>query len=94
MRRTKSLLSVACALALAAGTAFADGDSMAPWQTHESSNPELVSEPAPMNEPEALALEAPDAELYAEPDVIYVYPVEVTEYYILVPSADSEMPRG
>jgi hypothetical protein len=33
-------------------------------------------------------------EIYAEPDVIIIYPVEVTEYYLLVPSVDTEMPQG
>lgn len=32
------------------------------------------------------------SESMAEADVIYIYPVEVTEYWLLVPSESSEMP--
>ena len=39
------------------------------------------------------AMEMAESEL-GEGDVIYIYPVEVTEYYILVPSTDTEMPLG
>jgi len=30
--------------------------------------------------------------LLEEHDVIYIYPMEVTEYYVIVPSESSEMP--
>ena len=39
-------------------------------------------------EPELLS------EQFAESDVIYVYPMQVTEYYLLVPSVDTELPLG
>ena len=34
------------------------------------------------------------SEQFAESDVIYVYPMQVTEYYLLVPSVDTELPLG
>ena len=108
MRLTKSLLSILSALALASGTAFAGGGSMSHSQSYESSNPELLSDaetwsgwsssessPFPMNSSESVAdIEQSDREYFAESDVIYVYPMEVTEYYVLVPSVDTELPTG
>jgi hypothetical protein len=109
MRLTKSLLWIISALALSTGAAFAGGGSMS-HSTEAGGPEllggyELTSEgdvisssessPFPMNGSESLAgLEASDRELFAESDVIYIYPMQVTEYYLLVPSADSEMPRG
>jgi hypothetical protein len=53
------------------------------------------SSPFPMNGSESLAgLEESDRELFAESDVMYIYPMQVTEYYLLVPSVDSETPMG
>jgi hypothetical protein len=53
------------------------------------------SSPFPMNGSESLAgLEESDRELFAESDVMYIYPIQVTEYYLLVPSVDSETPMG
>jgi hypothetical protein len=108
MRLTKSLLSIVSALALATGVAFAGGGSMSHQQSYESSSPELLSDaeiwsgwsssessPFPMNGSESLAgLEGSDRELFAESDVMYIYPMQVTEYYLLVPSVDSETPMG
>lgn len=80
MRFTRSLLSIASALALAGGAAFAQ-DPMEPQY--------------PMNSSDmgSSAMEQ-EREMSAEPDVYIIYPVEVTEYYILVPSVDTEMPQG
>jgi hypothetical protein len=108
MRLTKSLLSIVSALALATGVAFAGGGSMSHQQSYESSSPELLSDaemwsgwssdessPFPMNGSESLAgLEESDRELFAESDVMHIYPMQVTEYYLLVPSVDSETPMG
>jgi hypothetical protein len=100
MRLTKSLLPVAAALALVSGAAFA-GDSMSS-QSHEASPPELLSDAGAWEQPwnpsyplngSENAMEMAESDL-GEADVIYVYPIEVTEYYILVPSTDTEMPRG
>jgi hypothetical protein len=53
------------------------------------------SSPFPMNGSESVAgLEGSDRELFAESDVMYIYPMQVTEYYLLVPSVDSETPMG
>jgi len=101
MTFTKSLLAIG--IALAAGTALAGG-SMSHSQSSEAANPELLSEawasspesPSfPMNGSESYAAMEPYAEeRFAEADVIYIYPMQVTEYYLLVPSVDTEMPQG
>jgi hypothetical protein len=107
---TKSLLSIISALALATGVAFAGGGSMSHQQSYESSSPELLSDAeiwsgwsssessafaGGMNGSESLAgLEESDRELFAESEVIYIYPMQVTEYYLLVPSVDNETPMG
>jgi hypothetical protein len=104
MRLTKSLLSIISALALATGVAFAGGGSMSHQQPYESSSPELLSDAEiwsgwsgsessafPMNSSES---SQSDSEYLAESDVIYIYPMQVTEYYLLVPSVDSETPMG
>ncbi len=82
MRLTKSLLCGIAALTLGTATAYAD----------------LMSEA--MNEGERLehqqelfALEESDAYI-VEYEVITITPVEITETWVFVPSADSEMPRG
>jgi hypothetical protein len=104
MRLTKSLLSLFAALALATGSAFAGGYSMSS-QSVEAGGPDLFdgdtlaseqfNERYPMNGSESLAgLDQPGTESYAESDMIYIYPMQVTEYYLLVPSVDSEMPLG
>jgi hypothetical protein len=98
------LLSIISALALATGVAFAGGGSMSHQQSYESSSPELLSDAEiwsgwsssessafPMNRSES---SQPDSEYLAESDVIYIYPMQVTEYYLLVPSVDSETPMG
>jgi ABC-type phosphate transport system substrate-binding protein len=108
MSLTKSLLSVISALALATGVAFAGGGSMSHQQSYESSSPELLSDAEmwsgwsssesssfPMNGSESLAgLAQSENEYFVESDVIYIYPLQVTEYYVLVPSVDSETPMG
>jgi hypothetical protein len=104
MRLTKSLLSIISALALATGVAFAGGGSMSHPQSYESNSPQLLSDAEiwsgwsssessafPMNSSESSQLES---ESFAESDVIYIYPVQVTEYYVLVPSVDTETPMG
>jgi len=100
MRLTRSLLPVAAALAVASGAAFAGGDPMAS-QSHEASPPELLSDadafekpwnPAyPLNGSES-AMEPMERSAASETDVIYLYPVEVTEYYLLVPDDGGETP--
>ena len=104
MRPTKSLLSIISALALATGVAFAGGGSMSHQQSYESNSPELLSDAEmwsgwsssesaafPMNSAES---SQPESEYFAESDVIYIYPMQVTEYYVLVPSVDTEPPMG
>jgi hypothetical protein len=104
MRLTKSLLSIISALALATGVAFAGGGSMSDQQSYEPSSPELLSDAEmwrgwsssessrfPMSSSESLP---PESESLAESDVSYIYPMQVTEYYVLVPSVDSETPMG
>ena len=104
MRLTKSLLSIISALALATGVAFAGGGSMSHQQSYESSSPELLSDAEmwsgwsssessrfPMSSSES---SQPESESLAEYDVIYIYPLQVTEYYVLVPSVDTETPMG
>jgi hypothetical protein len=85
MRFVKSLLFAASVFALGAGTALAGQDSSVMGSVE--TNPQLSSDEAyrgPMPEgPELSALE--------EGDVIYIYPMEVTEYYLLIPSESSEM---
>ena len=96
MRLTKSLLSVIAALALGAGSAFAGGGTMSQssdaeiwsgWSSSESSS-------FPMNSSESMQSMQPDSESLAESDVIYIYPMQVTEYYVLVPSVDTEIAAG
>jgi len=74
MRLIKSLLCGISALALTAGAAFAE----------TSDTPELLSEQyseySEMS-PSELAME--------EGDVIYIYPMEVTEYYLVIPESQS-----
>lgn len=86
MSLSKSLLCITSALALATGAAFAGQDSTVDGSV-ETSPPELLSEQysEPMNSSEQLAA-------LEEGDVIYIYPVELTEYYLLIPSESSEMP--
>ena len=104
MRLTKSLLSIISALVLATGAAFAGGGSMSHQQSYESSSPELLSDAEmwsgwssseasrfPTSNSESLQ---PESEQLAEYDVIYIYPLQVTEYYVLVPSVDTETPMG
>ena len=103
MRLTKSLLSIISALALATGVAFAGGGSMSHQQSYEPSSPELLSDAEmwsgwsssessrfPMSASESLQAES---ESLAESDVIYIYPMQI-EYYVLVPSVDTETPMG
>jgi hypothetical protein len=71
MRLTKSLCGIA-AMLLAVGTAYAGGDSTVEGSI-ETSPPEMMA-----SEPSELALES---------DVIYLYPIEVTEYYLVIPQS-------
>ena len=76
MRLSRSLLAVAAATTLAATAAFAE-DSR-PIDAMEGEAPVLLSEEQGYSSAEdQLALE--------EGDVIYIYPMEVTEYYLIVP---------
>ena len=72
MRLTKSLLCGISALVLGAGPAFAGGDSTAEGSV-ETSPPEMMA-----SEPSELGMES---------DVIYLYPIEVTEYYLVIPQS-------
>ena len=95
MRLAKSLLYGFSAVALSAGAAFAGQDSS--FHGHastEMSPPELLSDEnfgsststsqsAAVNEHER----ADELAGAMEGEVIYVYPVEVTEYYIVVPES-------
>jgi hypothetical protein len=76
MRLTKSLLPVAAALALAGGAAFAGGDPMRAYPLNGSED----------------AMEPMERSAAGETDVVYLYPVEVTEYYLLVPDDGGETP--
>jgi hypothetical protein len=75
---------------------LSDAEIWSGWSSSESSAfAGGESSPFPMNGSESLAgLEESDRELFAESDVIYIYPMQVTEYYLLVPSVDSETPMG
>jgi hypothetical protein len=86
MRFSKSLLCGISALAFATGTAFAGLESSV-----ENSSPELLSGPELMT---SESLEDSDRQYFAESetDVIYLIPLEVTEYYLVIPSQSSEMP--
>ena len=84
MRFTKSLLCGISALALATGAAFAGQDSTMESSV-ENGFPELLAGPELMaNESQSFA--------ESEADVIYLIPLEVTEYYLVIPSQSSEMP--
>jgi hypothetical protein len=95
MRLAKSLLCGFSAVALSAGAAFAGQDSS--FHGHastEMSPPELLSDEnfgsstSPSESTSVMELERADELAGAmEGEVIYVYPVEVTEYYIIVPES-------
>lgn len=72
MRLSRSLLAIAAASTLAAATAFAEDGRPADMLSEE---PALLNEDWGYGEQESLA----------EADVIYIYPMEVTEYYLIVP---------
>lgn len=84
MRLSKSLLCGFSALALSAGAAFAGQG----YSSNEMSPPELLSD-----ESSVMELERADQDAGAmdraemETEVIYIYPVEVTEYYIIIPES-------
>ncbi len=85
MRLAKSLLCGLSALALSAGVAFAGGSSLHGQASTEISPPELLSESENVS---VLELERADQLAGSmESDVIYVYPVEVTEYYLIIPES-------
>ena len=90
MRLANSLLCGISALVLATGTAFAGQDSSM-QSSVENSSPELLGGPELMA---SESLEDSDRQYFAESetDVIYLYPIEVTEYYLIIPSQSSEMP--
>lgn len=94
MRLAKSLLCGFAAVALSAGAAFAGQDSS--FHGHastEMSPPELLSDEdfgssTPSESASVMELERADELAGAmEGEVIYVYPVEITEYYIIVPES-------
>ncbi len=95
MRLAKSLLCSFSALALSAGVAFAgQGSSLHGQASTEISPPELLSDENfgySSSESESLSvMELERADELAgtmDGEVIYVYPVEVTEYYIIVPES-------
>jgi hypothetical protein len=76
--------SLPFASALVASSAFAGQDSSVQGSVETSPPEEAYRGAMPEGPSEELALE--------EGDVIYLIPVEVTEYYILIPSESSEMP--
>ena len=81
MRLTKSLLCGISALLLAAtGAAFAGQDSSM-QSSVENSAPELLGGP------ELMANESFGSDRSPESDVIYLYPIEVTEYYLVIPQS-------
>lgn len=93
MRLAKSLLCGFSAVALSAA-AFAGQDSSFHGQTStEMSPPELLSDEnfgssTPSESASVMELERADELAGAmEGEVIYVYPVEITEYYIIVPES-------
>lgn len=93
MRLAKSLLCGFAAVALSAGAAFAGQDSsFSGHASTEMSPPELLSDEnfgsSPSESASVMELERADELAGAmEGEVIYVYPVEVTEYYIVVPES-------
>lgn len=93
MRLAKSLLCGFSAVALSAGAAFAGQDSsFSGHASTEMSPPELLSDEnfgsSPSESASVMELERADELAGAmEGEVIYVYPVEVTEYYIVVPES-------
>ncbi len=95
MRLAKSLLCGFAAVALPAGAALAGQDSsFSGHASTEMSPPELLSDEnfgsstAPSESASVMELERADELAGAmEGEVIYVYPVEVTEYYIVVPES-------
>jgi hypothetical protein len=99
MRLTKSLIAAITTLTLTTGAAFAGEDSTHRWH---GTGPEYHQMPGGLtvfsdadstssnrNEPELLS----DEQL-AESDVFYIYPMQVSEYYLLVPSVDTELAVG
>ena len=94
MRLAKSLLCGFAAVALSAGAAFAGQDSsFSGHASTEMSPPELLSDEnfgSSTSSESASVRELERADELAgamEGEVIYVYPVEVTEYYIVVPES-------
>jgi len=96
MRLTKSLLCGFSAVALSAGAAFAGQDSGLHGQAStEISPPELLSDEnfgssssSQSESPSVMELERADEVAGAmDGEVIYVYPVEITEYYLIVPES-------
>ena len=96
MRLTKSLLCGFSAVALSAGTAFAgQGSSLHGQASTEISPPELLSDEnfgsSSSSQGESVSvmeLERADEVAGAmDGEVIYVYPVEITEYYLIVPES-------
>jgi hypothetical protein len=96
MTLNKSLLCVASALALGAGPAFAGEDSTVDGSV-ETSPPEQLSEESfePMDSSaelesyEGVSMEEYEVEEY---EVVYLVPMEVTEYYYAWPKSPDEMP--
>lgn len=95
MRLAKSLLCSFSALALSAGVAFAgQGSSLHGQASTEISPPELLSDESfgySSSESDSLLVmeleRADDLAGAMDGEVIYVYPVEITEYYIIVPES-------
>jgi hypothetical protein len=93
MRLAKSLLCGFSALALSAGAAFA-GSSLHGQASTEISPPELLSDEnfgfsySQSESVSVMELERSDELASAmDGEVIYVYPVEITEYYLIVPES-------
>ena len=85
MKLAKSLLCGLSALTLSAGAAVAGDSSMHGQASTEISPPELLSDSESVS---VMELERADERAGAmDGKVIYIYPVEVTEYYIIVPQS-------
>ena len=85
MKLAKSLLCGLSALTLSVGAALAGDSAMQGQASTEISPPELLSDTQSVS---VMELERADELAGAmDGEVIYIYPVEVTEYYIIVPQS-------
>jgi hypothetical protein len=85
MKLMKSVLCGISALLLATGAAFAGQDSA----MHGSMEMSAGSESFASTMPSEISMEDGDRQYFVGPesDVIYLYPIEVTEYYLIIPQS-------